>query len=437
MIPCHGLEPDLSRCNRCGFCQDVCPTYAVSRNELDVARGRLRALGQVARGQCAPSVAPELLVQADQCLLCGACSANCPSGVPTEDIIQKARTGMLAQQGFSLFHSLVYRGVLDRRERLEKITALIRLLDRTSLRNRVARSAAMAALPVIARAATALPEQLDIPARKQLGSGYEGVPGREPICYFMGCGTNVFTPDAGLALVRCLETAGFEVAIPRVPCCGGPHFSAGDMAKARRLARENIGIITRLSPKAVVTDCATCAHTLHSYAGFFDADDPIQEKIRALAEKVVDIHQFLIDHLHTNAFQSGLAPGRKTVVTYHDPCHAVRGMQVSQSPRALLAAIPGIQFREMEGADTCCGGAGSYAFRHPGMSQAVLDRKIDAIVRTRAAVVSTSCPSCVLQISAGLRRRRLNIRVAHPITLAAQALGNKRPGKKNNTRRPR
>ncbi len=430
MVELKSLESLASLCNRCGFCQDVCPTYGVSHCELDVARGRIRTLRQVLDGRYDSVLGEGIPVQVDQCLLCGACSANCPSGVPTEQILQKVRSHLLKQKGFSLFHSLVYRGVLDRQDRLEKITGLVRVLDRTKVRNEVAKNAVLKALPLVTRAVTALPRTLGRPARQQLGKTVQSGENRGGVFYFMGCGTNVFTPDAAMAVVDCLSAMGLKVSVPRVPCCGGPHFSAGDMEKARRLARENIALMAKMDPEVIVTECATCAHTLHSYDTFFSAGDPIQETIRSLKEKIVDIHGFLTHLMEDRGLKKDARPGAKKIrVTYHDPCHGVRGMKVSKSPRDLISAIPGVDFREMDGADSCCGGAGSYAFRHPEVSAGILDRKIDAIEKTGADVVATSCPSCFLQISAGLWRRGLDIRVAHPVTLAAGLLTGQYNGK--------
>ena len=89
--------------------------------------------------------------------------ANCPSGVPTEQILQQVRTSLLEKKGFSLFYSLVYRGVLSSRDRLEKVMRLVRLLDRTPLRNQVAGNAAAKALPMVRQMVTCLPASSDVP----------------------------------------------------------------------------------------------------------------------------------------------------------------------------------------------------------------------------------------------------------------------------------
>lgn len=414
------LPEMVSRCTRCGFCQDVCPTYASSKNEMDVARGRIRMIHLVQEGRYDPITDKAILNQVDQCLLCGACVENCPSSVPTDTVMRLARENILEKKGFSLFHNLLYRGVLTQPERLEKISALIRILDKTNIRTHVAKAAAKTALSFLSDAATYLPKVMEIPARTILSHRHHQI--RQPaICYFLGCGTNAFTPGAAISTMDCLEKLGLSVDVPEVFCCGGPHFSAGDTNKARALARKNIAILSSRNYDAIVSDCATCTHTLHDYASFFPENDPVQDAIKKLTPKITDINTFILAHLPSFKRDCASTAPKNTVrVTYHDPCHAVRGMGVRTAPRDILNALPGVSLVEMEGADSCCGGAGSYSFRHPAMSKKILNRKIAAIEATNAQILVTSCPSCILQLSAGLRRNHLDIKVAHPIELLAE-----------------
>lgn len=100
-------------------------------------------------------------------------------------------------------------------------------------------------------------------------------------------------------------------------------------------------------------------------------------------------------------------------VTYHDPCHASRYQGLREEPRAILRSIPGVTLVEMEEADWCCGGAGAYSFTQPDLAQKILDRKIDNVARTGAQALVTSCPSCMIHLTYGVRRRGLPVRVLH------------------------
>ena len=83
--------------------------------------------------------------------------------------------------------------------------------------------------------------------------------------------------------------------------------------------------------------------------------------------------------------------------TYHDPCHLVRGQGIRKEPRDLLRATG--RFVEMEEADTCCGGAGSFHIDYPDIAAKILAKKRANIERTGAAVVVTGCPGCLIQLS--------------------------------------
>jgi glycolate oxidase iron-sulfur subunit len=69
----------------------------------------------------------------------------------------------------------------------------------------------------------------------------------------------------------------------------------------------------------------------------------------------------------------------------------------------------------------CCGSAGIYNLIQPEMANQLLDRKIKHIKSTGVTTVATGNPGCLLQIINGARQHGLNLRVAHPITLLAEA----------------
>ncbi len=93
------LEDQLVTCMRCGLCQAVCPLFAETGREADVARGKLALLDGLAQEILKnPEGVQDHL---NRCLLCGSCAANCPSGVKVLDIFIKARAILAGYMGLS------------------------------------------------------------------------------------------------------------------------------------------------------------------------------------------------------------------------------------------------------------------------------------------------------------------------------------------------
>jgi glycolate oxidase iron-sulfur subunit len=222
-------------------------------------------------------------------------------------------------------------------------------------------------------------------------------------------------PQTAAATVRVLARHGVGVRVPDGQgCCGALHLHAGDRATAQALARHNVDVFGDGAQTIVVT-AAGCGAAMKEY-GELLADDPVYaERARRVAAAVRDVTEF--------AAALPLEPGqtRPLRVTYHDACHLAHAQRVTDAPRALLRRIAGVELVELMEADVCCGSAGSYNLVEPGMARRLRERKIDHIARTGAACVAVANPGCALQIRAGLRRRGLAIRVAHPIELLAAA----------------
>ena len=112
------------------------------------------------------------------------------------------------------------------------------------------------------------------------------------------------------------------------------------------------------------------------------------------------------------------------VVTYQDSCHLAHGQRIRGAPRKLLAAIPGLSFVEMPGADICCGSAGIYNLVETEMSAAILASKMASVNSTHAAIVATANPGCMLQLEAGVRQHGSKQRVMHVVELLDLAYKN-------------
>lgn len=409
---------ELKKCVKCGECRSNCPVFLESFGEPSSPRGRLALVKQLQQGKIKPSV--ELADKLYTCLLCKTCAVNCPSGVITDEIMIAARDYLEKRLEKSMIKRAILRGFLTRPALLQASSSLLKVYQKTGLDSLLSRPSLVEHLPEkIGAAVKIVPEVTSKPARKRIS---EVTPARGEkrfkVAYFLGCATNLIYPDVPVAGVKVLSRNGCEVYTPQLKCCGMPHLAYGDTGTMIELAKENMNVLLALNPDAIVTDCASCSSTLaESYEKLFEPGTPEHEQAKELKKKVYDISKFLIE-------KTGVIPGPREVkatVTYHDPCHSGRGQKIFKQPRDLLKSIPGIEFKDMKEADRCCGSAGSFSVMHHDLSMKILDKKISHVLNTKAEIVATSCPTCTMQLSYGLRRNGVKAQVVHPVQLLAES----------------
>jgi glycolate oxidase iron-sulfur subunit len=121
------------------------------------------------------------------------------------------------------------------------------------------------------------------------------------------------------------------------------------------------------------------------------------------------------------ALPVGASGCAEQIVTYHESCHLAHGQKITAQPRQLLRAIPNLKLVELPESAWCCGSAGIYNLVQPEMADQLLQRKLTHIQSTGATIVATGNPGCLLQLINGAKLRGMTLRIAHPITLLAEA----------------
>jgi glycolate oxidase iron-sulfur subunit len=405
---------EISRCNRCGFCQVACPIFRATGHEAGVARGRVALLRALIEKRV--DWDEELKEPLFNCLLCGACTANCFPGVATADLVVDARTEYLERVGREKLHRLLFNHLLPYPKRLRWAARAAGLSLKSGLSNVAAALGLLRAFgrdfPRAQRIVKRLPDQA---FRDRVPPGVLEGQGELRIGYFVGCGIDALCPDAAQATLGILRTLGRTVEVLENCCCGLPAMTYGDRAAAQTMAEKNLALLEPRQFDAIVTDCSSCASFLKKYPALFDEADPRRQAAEVQAARVRDV----VELLPQAAPLPELKAGEKIIATYHDPCHAVRGQKLVREPRDLLRSLPGVEYRELPEADWCCGGAGSYAVYHYDLSLEVLDRKLDNVQRTGANLLVTSCPACIIHLSFGVHRRGLPVRVCHIAELTA------------------
>ena len=409
----------LLRCNKCGFCLAHCPIYKVTGIEWTAARGRISLIRSALLDNQLDI--KELKDPVFNCLTCNACVDDCPAGVQTADIIFNAREEMQKSQGASWMDKIVFQKLLASPSLLNKATGLLRFSDAAGLRPTARKAGLFKIIGDAGKAESMVPRPL---SGTGLGKIRELIRKIEhpkyKVAYFVGCyNAYIYPPDAA-ATIRVLQKHQVEIVIPDFVCCGIPAPAYGNISSARNLARQNIRLMENLKVDAIVTSCASCSSFLKEYGKLLAEEPEWAEKAKIFSSRVKDLSEFIVS--------IGMLKELGTVkkkVTYHDPCHLVRYQKIKQQPRTILKNIPGLEFIELKEADMCCGAAGTYQLKNYDLSQKVLDRKMNNVEKTKSEVLVSSCPACMMQLSSGIKKHKLNIQIKSLVELLDEALSGK------------
>jgi len=412
---------DLDKCVHCGLCLNACPTYRELGLEMDSPRGRIYQMVQIATGQA--QIDDTYREHIDLCLACRACETACPSGVPYGRLVEAARAEIRASQpetgrGASL-QRFLYNKLLPSRGLLKTAGALLYLAEVSGLRKLARNTGLLKAIsPKLAEIEPLAPSPEAPFFFSKIGKTFPAIgPKRARVALMAGCIANVFFARLNEATIRVLQRNGCEVVIPaKQTCCGALHVHAGVRDTAQELARQNIAALLEGKYDAIITNAAGCGSTLKEYPEIAGHDPAWEGKAIAFSALVRDVNEFLAG-LGLNKNMGAL----DLTVTYQDSCHLAHGQRVKVAPRRLLAAIPGVTFREMPLSDLCCGSAGVYNIVHVEMAANLLAKKMPLANGTRADVIATANPGCMLQLRAGVQRHGRGQRVVHVIELLDEA----------------
>jgi glycolate oxidase iron-sulfur subunit len=413
-------------CIHCGLCLPACPTYQQLGNENDSPRGRIYLMRAVAEGRLELD-SPSFSKHIDLCLGCRACETACPAGVNYGFLLEAAREDLLKQESQDKSGSLqktmlklALRHVFPYPWRLRLVFFFMRLGRGFPLTRWALQSGFLKMLAQPLDFATALLDSTR-PATKGAHERAAKIkvedPRARPVAVFTGCVMEGLFKHANEATKRVLAVNGSaNTHVKAQVCCGALHAHAGDLETARQLARKNIDAFERTAaPATIIINAAGCGALLKEYGALLKDDALYAERAQAFSARVKDVTEFLA----AGQIKPGAALDRK--VTYDAPCHLYHAQRVMTAPQQVLAAIPGLQYRQLEGFQDCCGGAGIYNLSEPEMSNRLLEDKITKVKATGAETLVTANPGCHMQLGAGVRQFGADCQVTHVVEVLDEA----------------
>ncbi|MDU2063478.1 MAG: (Fe-S)-binding protein [Sporomusaceae bacterium] len=387
----------VSQCDRCGTCLTVCPLFGAKNIEASAARGKNNLTRALYQGLLQPS--DELEKSVNFCLLCRTCVDSCPNKVQTDEAMMFVRQYLADRSGGAAVKYKAIGQMMKNRSLVKLSATALTVLRKTNLQALVpfgmapkefSREKYMAAF-----AGPAVLKKTPIQKKPIITKNAK-------VAYFLGCGMKMMFPEAVKETKTLLQSLTKPQFVDNV-CCGIPHLAHGLREDFLNLAKKNISLYE--DADIVVSDCASCSSTLKQVAAHFTNDPLWQAKAQAFSEKIMDLTEYLV--------KAGYQPRQTTTakVTFHEPCHLVRGQKLRTEPRALLQAAA--DYVEMKGSDSCCGGAGTFHMDYPDISDSLLDKKRQNIEDSAAQIVVTECPTCLVQMNKAAQKSGGKFKVMH------------------------
>jgi glycolate oxidase iron-sulfur subunit len=146
------------------------------------------------------------------------------------------------------------------------------------------------------------------------------------------------------------------------------------------------------------------------YVHLFSDEPAWVDRARALSDKVRDVAEFLVE--------VGPVAERHPLdmtVAYHDACHLGHAQGIRTQPRQLLRGVPGLELKEINEAELCCGSAGIYNILNPEPARELGDRKAGNVMATGAEMLVTANPGCLMQVASSIERAGGHLALAHTV----------------------
>jgi Fe-S oxidoreductase len=332
----------------------------------------------------------------DLCSDCKKCEEFCPVGIPTGELllkIKKIKGSMPWEKGLSsLFRSKGLAesgvGVLAVLEKVWQKDGHLRPLPLRWARGK--------RIPVLK------------PRR-----GSPAGPAEGPKAYlFQGCLVKYFFPEIRENVVKSLAYFGYRVVTPEDQvCCGAPSHHLGDSRAVEVLAKKNLDSFTRENPEVIITVCPTGNAFLKKV---YPRLDPRADRFSA---RVQDFTAFMT----SKGYRPKAKTSDKRELYYHYPCHYLTELKLEERPRELLGSL-GFRLTEREEPPACCGFCGVFSVKNPGISEHLWKKKEKDIVRSRARLVATDCPGCLLQLRSGFAASDASVETRHTAEIFGELL---------------
>jgi len=390
---------EIEKCHGCGTCREYCPVFQATGEEEATARSKANILRGIISGKTAVSEIDSVHFYKimNNCLNCGQCLTDCPTGVNIPGIAVLAKEKLHEKKAFKLNEIILQRGKL-----VSGLASQFPAISNKTLSFPLVRK--------IMDLAAGIHSKREFPKFAGLKKNLKANANPKKVVLWSGCAAQFNDPEGELeGSFQLLTKLGYEVINPEWECCNIAKLSYGNFKDCQKDLEFNIRTLIPYVNQniPVVFTAASCGYAfMHEYLTFYPAND----ELKRIAKASYDIHQFLGIIFADGDYKNSLTPINKRIV-YHAPCH-LKTQKNRLGPADILPMIPGLELIKIK--DSCCGIAGTFGMKKENfdLSMEIGSRLFAEIKKSDPDLVVSGCGTCQIQIKQGT-----GLEVIHPVTL--------------------
>ena len=332
--------------------------------EIYFSRGRMNVLKSVLEGKL--PLSRELAEFVYQCTECGNCTEVCHETHNENIVLNTSKWIDHFKVWDALRKDLVDAGFAP----LDRHRDLVDYMNNKEMKN---------------------PYGESITKKYEWASEFPNIKAKGDFVFFAGCTMPLRQQEALKNMMKILNAGGMQIALSKEEwCCGSIGARIGEYDSVEELMKHNIALLRDMGAQTVFTACAGCYRTLK-----MDYPDLLGEDLPFDVKHITEVLVYLISN---NKIPFDTEKIEQVKVTYHDPCHLGRHMDLFDIPREVVASIPGVELVEMRRNRKhawCCGAGGGVKSQYPDLAREISKERIKEAIESGADILTTSCPFCI------------------------------------------
>jgi L-lactate dehydrogenase complex protein LldE len=209
-------------------------------------------------------------------------------------------------------------------------------------------------------------------------------------------------------MVKVLEKLGCNVSYNTdQTCCGQPAFNAGYQNECRSVATKFLKDFHTYD--YIVAPSGSCTGFVRNYYGQLFDNSAAHNDVKLLRKNLFEFTEFLTNVLNVKNIGATL----EGIGTYHDACGALRECGIKAGPRQLLENVKGLELKEMNDCEVCCGFGGTFAVKYKPISMGMGEQKVLNALDSGADYLISTDLSCLMHLDGYIRKHGHNIKVMH------------------------